>query len=230
MKNYTVTHIPKKEAIPWVCRMHYAKRKPSITNSFGLFSGLELVGVCLYGMPPAQMDINGEPLRELCRLVLAEHMSKKNILSWFVSQTFKLMPKPLLLVSFADPNYGHFGYIYQATNWIYTGLSQKGGKDGVWHMNGRGYHSRTVTEVFIRKLYQAYDSTKGMRENWYAAGGTISEPLRKHRYFMPLGNKAYKRRIVSILHKIYGELPYPKGNSSRYDTGGNVETQGRFFI
>lgn len=31
----------------------------------------------------------------------------------------------LILVSYADSAQGHHGYIYQATNWIYTGISAK---------------------------------------------------------------------------------------------------------
>lgn len=61
---------------------------------------------------------------ELNRLCVSEGLPK-NALSWFVGQTFKMLPSPLALVSFADSGQNHHGYIYQATNWIYTGLSTR---------------------------------------------------------------------------------------------------------
>jgi len=57
---------------------------------------------------------------ELNRLVIDEG-SKKNVLSFFVSQTLKKLPCPNVVVSYADTSQNHHGYIYQATNWIYTG-------------------------------------------------------------------------------------------------------------
>ena len=47
----------------------------------------------------------------------------KNCLSYFVSQCLKLLPQPMAVISYADPNVYHTGYIYQATNWYYTGTS-----------------------------------------------------------------------------------------------------------
>ena len=228
MEGYTVHTIERKDAIPWIKLKHYARRIPSITNSYGLIHNSTVVGVCTYGMPPAKMDV-GEPLRELTRLILDESEDRKNLLSWFVSSTLHLLPKPLIVVSFADPNQGHYGYIYQATNWVYTGTSQKGGKDGVWFMNGRGYHSRTITEKLIRQWYRGYDSNKGMRDNWKAAGGTISEPLTKHRYFITVGNKRDRKRLTLRLSCLYEFLPYPKGESKRYDTSAEFSKQVQMF-
>ncbi len=34
-----------------------------------------------------------------------------------------MLEKPKIIISFADPNNFHHGYIYQATNFIYTGIS-----------------------------------------------------------------------------------------------------------
>ena len=42
-----------------------------------------------------------------------------------VSKCLKLLPRPMIIVSYSDTRQGHNGYIYQATNWIYTGLPKK---------------------------------------------------------------------------------------------------------
>lgn len=136
MINYKVQPIPKKETYPWLLGKHYAGRIPSIMFSFGLYDNQKILqGVCVFGMPPCQMNYGKgifENIKintyELTRLVINENQGK-NVLSYFVSHCLELMPKPSCIVSFADPNNNHHGYIYQATNWIYTGLTQKGGKD-----------------------------------------------------------------------------------------------------
>ena len=42
-----------------------------------------------------------------------------------VGRSLRLLPKPSVVVSYADTAQGHVGYVYQAANFIYTGLSAK---------------------------------------------------------------------------------------------------------
>jgi hypothetical protein len=111
-----------------------AKRIPSISYAFGLYSEIGLVGICTYGSPCKLMNdgfciFNGDlsvPTLELNRLVVNDYL-EKNVLSYFVSQTLSLLPCPLCAVSYADIGEGHHGYIYQATNWLYTGVTEQTG-------------------------------------------------------------------------------------------------------
>ncbi len=82
---------------------------------------------------------------ELRRLVIKRGYDK-NISSWFVSKTIKYLKantETKVIVSYADPYYGHKGYIYQALNFKYIGLSgkDKGYKD---IETGKTYHSRAL--------------------------------------------------------------------------------------
>ncbi len=130
LSSFTIREIPPKLTHDWLLHKHYAHRIPgSILFAFGLYdTTMILQGVCTFGMPCVQMN-NGSCIfdnyvvrtLELSRLVINEK-SPKNSGSYFIAQCFKLLPKPLCLVSFADPNNGHHGYIYQSTNWLYTGL------------------------------------------------------------------------------------------------------------
>ena len=52
-----------------------------------------------------------------------------------------MITKPKVIVSYADTSLGHHGYIYQATNWIYTGLSAKR-KD--YKIKGLDLHSASI--------------------------------------------------------------------------------------
>jgi len=89
-----------------------------------------MVGVCTFGYPPNYNYNKGKCVfndfevltLELNRLITNDGL-EKNTLSYFVSQALGMLPKPSCVVSYSDPNHGHYGYIYQATNWIYTGHS-----------------------------------------------------------------------------------------------------------
>ncbi len=123
-----VIPIKYEECVSWLLNIHYAKRLPMISHSFGLYIDKILKGVITYGLPPSPelcKGICGEDYKhktlELNRVVLEDN--HKNYASYFISQTLKLLKKPKIIVTFADPNMNHNGYIYQATNFIYTGTS-----------------------------------------------------------------------------------------------------------
>ena len=233
-KEYRVLPCVSKETYSWILKKHYAKRIPSIMFSFGLYKNKKLMGICVLGMPPCQMNYGSGIFEnykvdtyELTRLVINDN-HESNLLSFFVSKVIKQMPKPCCLVSFADPNNFHHGYIYQATNWIYTGLTQKGGKDKQWILNNREYHAKTITIERMKEIGMSYDYTKNMTENWKDNGGQIEEnPLRKFRYLYFCGNPKQKQEMKNkLLLKI---LPYPKGDNKRYDASYQPEIQQILF-
>ena len=115
---YEVQSINSKETHEWLLHKHYAKRIPSISYAFGLLKKNTLIGVCTYGVPASNglcLGLGGikhkKKVLELNRLCVNENLNK-NALSYFVSKTFKLLPKPKILVSFADTGQNHNGYIY----------------------------------------------------------------------------------------------------------------------
>lgn len=119
----------KKLADPFILNIHYAKRKPSISFVYGLYDNEELIGICSFGMPPSPIlaeSIIGKKDKklviELNRLVLK--YNRKNEASYLVGKSINLLPKPKIIVSFADENQNHKGIVYQATNFIYTGITK----------------------------------------------------------------------------------------------------------
>lgn len=186
MINYNVKHIPSIETKEWLLHKHYAKRIPSISYAFGLYDNNILIGICTYGKPPSNalcIGVCGEEISpivyELNRLCVNDGLPK-NTLSFFVAQTFKLLPKPLVLVSYADTSQNHNGYIYQATNWIYTGLSAK--RTERYDKNNPNKHSKTVTETM------KYEDL------------SVRDRPQKHRYIMFLGNKKRKNNYYLNLN------------------------------
>lgn len=145
---YKVVSIKKELCKEWLLCKHYAKRVPSISYSFGLFKDTILVGVLTFGLPPSSTlasSICGEKYKsivlELNRLVVNEGLDK-NSLSYFVSNSISKLPKPKIIVSFSDNNMFHNGYIYQATNFIYTGKSSN---DSMYiDKDGKEFHFRNL--------------------------------------------------------------------------------------
>lgn len=226
--SFRVTPIQYIDTKEWLLRKHYAHRMPSITYAFGLYDNNKLIGVCTYGHPFSSSlkkcmgEYWGEKLLELNRLCVNDNLPK-NTLSWFVSQTFKYLPKPVPLVSYADTAYHHHGYIYQATNWIYTGLSAPFTDYMVKGMEGK--HSLSVLDTVGRSEdYGGGKSKVKMLIEKYGAENVYSvERSRKHRYFMFLGNKRQVRQMRNAL--LYKEQPYPKGDNVRYDASYIPSTQ-----
>jgi hypothetical protein len=189
--HFKVKPIDYQDCKEWFLKKHYAHRIPPIEYCFGLYDEELLIGVCSYGTP-------------------------KNTLSYFVAQTFSFMPKPIVLVSYADTSQNHNGYIYQATNWIYTGLSAKFMDymvKGMEHLHGasifdmsRGKENRVqwLKDKFGDRLY-------------------MKERPRKHRYFYFLGDKREKKQMLKELP--YSIEPYPKGDNKRYDANHQTTTQ-----
>ena len=86
---------------------------------------------------------------ELNRLVLRNN--KKNEASILVSKSLKLLPKPSIVISYADTSQNHVGYIYQATNFIYLGLSAKA-KDRVFVNGEKSKHGRHMISTDIEDI------------------------------------------------------------------------------
>ena len=211
-EKYSVMSIDRDQYKEWLKHKHYAKRIPQVSFAFGLFNSVnELIGCCTFGLPCRMMndgycifnDSYCVKTLELNRLVVNENLDK-NVLSYFVSLCLKYLPKPMCIVSYADENSGHHGYIYQATNWIYTGISKS--ESTYFDTNTNKYiHPRTIV------------GTYGSRNIDSVPDNIIidKEPTGKHRYFMFIGSKSDIRKMKKYFK--YPILPYPKGDNKRYD-------------
>jgi hypothetical protein len=208
--NYKVKSIDYQDCKEWFLKKHYAHRIPPIEFCFGLYDKDMLIGVCSYGTPVSSVlrDLfESYKLYELNRLVINENMPK-NTLSYFVSKTLNLLPKPCVLVSYADTSQNHHGYIYQATNWIYTGLSAKFMDymvKGMEHLHGAS----------IFDMSRGRENRVQYLRNKFGDRLYMKERPRKHRYFYFVGNKRQKRQMLNELP--YDIQPYPKGENKRYD-------------
>ena len=212
---YRVQSIKTEECKEWFLKKHYAKRIPNSIYTFGLYEGSLLQGVVSYGMT-ANNNLN-EIIKdikaiELNRLVINNDVDK-NALSFFVSQSLNMLPKPIVVISYADSEQGHNGYIYQATNWVYTGTSE--GKR-VYLKDGKEYHRKSAYELGINSIEEAEKR-----------GFTYYKGKPKHRYLYIIGSKKQKNKMIKQLP--WNIEPYPKGINKRYDAGYKPTTQATLF-
>lgn len=215
-----VRRIESKQTHEWLLYKHYAHRLPSISYAFGLFREGILIGVCTFGSAlPMQMrrGVCGVEHQfsvfELNRLCI-EESQPPNTLSFFVSQCLKQLP-PMIVVSYADMKMNHHGYIYQATNFLYTGISHQ---QMDWKIKGQeNRHTRAILDEF------AYSKNRPqkLKEKY---GDLLYKEMRppKHRYVYFVGDKKQKKIWRKALK--YPLQPYPKGKNDRYDAGYKPET------
>jgi len=171
----------------FILNVHYAQRMPSISYAFGLFVSGQLTGVCTFGSPASHYLCKGicgenfySEVLELNRLVLLNN--KKNEASFLISQSLKLLPKPKIIVSYADTEHEHIGTVYQATNFLFTGTT----KERTDIAGDFGKHSRHHNGDLKNRVKRSA----------------------KHRYVYFLGNKKEKMLFKSNLN--YPVYNYPK--------------------
>jgi hypothetical protein len=194
------THEAAKHAVQ---NWHYSANLPTGKMlRVGVWESGSFVGVVVYGLgatPNLLKPYGLKPIEgcELIRIALRQHQSPvSKIIAVSLKFLKKKCPGLRLVVSFADPNQGHHGGVYQASNWIYSGKTQP---DRFYRdTKGNVYHARQVSESGnIKKQF-------GRRVNRLDASKLerIIMPG-KHRYLMPLDDEM--RRQVQSLAK-----PYPK--------------------
>lgn len=205
--NYEIREIPKRDTHWLLLNVHYAKRIPPISFSYGLFRDEELKGVVTYGMPASPSlckGVAGEQWKskvlELNRLCLVDNIP--NEASRLVGASLKLLPKPLIVVSYADTNQDHVGFVYQATNFLYTGITAKRnewGVRGLEHM-----HSKAICNTVAGSEKPAMEALKEK----YGERFYYRPRSQKHRYVYICGSKTQKKQLLADLK--YPVLEYPK--------------------
>lgn len=204
--DYNIKRIPYKLAMDMVIKHHYLHRKCPCSFAFGLFDkNNEIKGVVVYGVSCSSTLLKGicgpeeaHNVYELNRLWVDDSVPK-NGESFLIANTIKQLDKEII-VSFADTSKGHVGYVYQATNFLYCGLSAKfldpkvRGKENMHHAT----YAHGMTMKQVKEVYG--------EENVYYV-----ERPRKHRYVFFNCNKRRKKELKKKLrYKIY---PYPKKES-----------------
>ena len=196
-----VGHVPFRVAKELLVRGHYLRSMPGGTRlSFGIFVGRRLTGALTLGVGPKLGHRLVEAARAedcvtLTRLWLSDEMPS-NSESRVIGVVLRALKRHTCLkfvLAYADPSVGHVGTIYQATGWLYTGLSAPMSMydlgDGVLR------HSRSL----------GYSFGSHSKRHFEASGVPIRSVTQspKHRYIRFLDPCWQRRLRVPV-------LPYPK--------------------
>ncbi|MGB0107034.1 MAG: hypothetical protein ACLPH5_00590 [Candidatus Sulfotelmatobacter sp.] len=182
--------ISKKQATELVLANHYLHRECPISWSWGIAVDGEILGVLTIGKPmwsvacglvgETKQDLERPNARwrdvyELNRLWVDDCVTDHCIESRFIGSCLRELKKVnpnLILVSYADTARGHLGVVYQATGFIYTGLSSE--FEDIT-LEGYGDHRSVPKERQGEKI--------GNRRAWADDPNAIRvERSRKHRY------------------------------------------------
>jgi hypothetical protein len=185
------------QAAKYACEnWHYSRCLPkSKLVKIGVWEE-QFIGVVIFGLgaTPYLSKPYGLTMTECCELVRIALTKHKAPVSRIMAISIKFLKKKCpgirLIVSFADANQNHHGGIYQATNWIYTGVT---GGGIFYEKDGKMVHGRTLVHGYGTR------SIETAKKHGYK----IIRSKGKHRYLMPLDDMIRDR--VKILTK-----PYPK--------------------
>ena len=190
------------EAASYACKnWHYSKSVPvPPLIKVGVWEDDIFVGVVIFSRGASSNLLRPYGLEqtegcELTRIALREHKTEvSRIIKIAIKFLKQQSPDLRLIVSFADPQYGHHGGIYQAGNWIFCGNTAKSKE--YWY-KGKRLHSRQVSE-------KGWNIQQGQKRKAIKPSECkVISTEGKHRYLMPL-DREMKKRIMHL------SKPYPK--------------------
>ena len=188
---------------PFIQKWHYSHSTKGLHTSycFGLFRegkfGMDdMIGAMIYGVPSSmegqRTDKYGNEsgkVLELNRLCCIDD-TLKNTESYFISRSLAWLRKNTpyqVVVSYADPEYGHSGVIYKASNFIHYGMS---GTDKVLMVDGKKYHRRTLRKVspYAETIRQRLED-KDPDVHW-------NKTCKKHIYIYYLDKRLKRKNVI----------------------------------
>jgi hypothetical protein len=193
--------ISRVDAKTLIVRNHYSHTLPGGTKmSFGVILNGRLLGVMTFGVGPfyGYKLVDGatpDDVVTLTRLWLSDELprnSESKVLG-VALRSLKRDTSLKFVLAYSDPAAGHLGIIYQATNWLYTGLSTATPLYDIG--DGTLHHSRSLAHQLgshsIRYLTLQGINAKAIPQS------------AKHRYIYFLDESWHSRLGVPV-------LPYPK--------------------
>lgn len=221
--DYDIKEISKEQALEMIKKYHYSNTLPKLNKHFlGFYLGDELVGVVTLGWGTRPMhtiqklfpSLGTADYFEIGRMAMTDEMprnSESQMLSQLVKWLKKFHPEIKILFTWADGMLGKVGYVYQASNFIYTG--KVGGE--MYLQDGIKIHVRQMKAVLI---------PKGVKDERLTVRPTL-EQMRElkidhfkgsqYRYIYFLCKKAERQELINEC-LVSLEMPRPKDDDLRW--------------
>lgn len=202
VRDMTVAPVSVGDVQEFAARYHYTGHNGSALWRWGLWDGPTLHGVIAYNLPTRSVCecVFGEEYFDkvwhMGRLALSDD-SPRNSESRLIGLSLKAItnqyPDVWAVLTYADPAVGHLGYVYQATNAIYTGRSDSSSVRYYIDSQGNRHGTRATS----------CRTDEALKRGW-----TLQRGETKHRYVYILGSKTQRRQRRALLK--LPVLPYPK--------------------
>ncbi len=206
VRDMTVTRVSGTDVDEFCRRWHYSNTGGSMSWRYGLWDGYTLVGVVAYNLPtmPVCESVFGPEMWDsVChmgRLVCADE-APRNVESRLIAESLRMLkkdkPQFRAVLTFAATGEGHIGYVYQATNALYCGITTP--RHYYMDQQQRRRAPKQGTNLSIGKATEL--------------GWTVHYETGKHRYIYLLGSKTERKEAMRLLR--YTPQPYPK--AARHD-------------
>jgi hypothetical protein len=209
VRDMIVAPVSNSDVTEFGNRYHYTGTGGSALWRWGLWDGPVLHGVVAYNLPtrPVCESVFGpdhfDKVWHMGRLILSEDSprnSESRLIGGSIKEIARNHANVWAILTYAATDAGHVGYVYQATNAIYTGHSSV--EDYFVDADGNIRNRRNLYEVSDRTIDQRAESI-----GWRRVKGGV-----KHRYVYILGSKTQRRQRRALLR--YPVLPYPKAVSA----------------
>jgi hypothetical protein len=183
---------------------HYSRTLPAgRLVCVGVWEDGVFVGVVIFGRGASSeigspFGLRQSEVCELTRVALGTHQAATSkIVALAVRLLRRQSPGLRLIVSYADPEHGHHGGIYQAMNWQFIGTTNR---ESLIRLNGRLFHPRTVASRYRTR------SIDWLRQYVASDAGHV-RTLPKFRYALPLDD-AMRQQLAPRVQ------PYPRRERS----------------
>ena len=196
-----------------VLAWHYSRTLPAgRLVCVGVWENGRFVGVVIFGRGASSeigspFGLRQSEVCELTRVALGPHHAPTSqIVALAVRLLRRQSPGLRLIVSYADPEHGHVGILYQSMNWAFIGTTNR---ESLIRVNGRLFHPRTVASRYRTR------SIDWLREHVAPDAGHV-RTLPKFRYALPLDN-AMRQQLAPRVRpnptrpKVAGSCSNPAG-------------------
>jgi hypothetical protein len=204
LQSIEVKPVPFAVARAIVEQHHYLHSLPGGTKLvFGSFVGDSLLGAVTLGVGPFNAPslvggASGSDCLTLTRLWLSDELprnSESKVIG-VVMRSLRKHTSIRFVLSYADPSQGHLGTIYQATNWLYTGVSEP---TPLYDLgDGHARHSRSFAHAYGSRSVRHFAS--------HGVDVKLVPQQGKHRYVYFVDPSWQPRLLVPV-------LPYPRKES-----------------
>jgi hypothetical protein len=188
---------------------HYSRSMPSgRLATIGAWEDGSFVGAVIFGRGACSeihspFGLRQSEVCELTRVALGRHVAPTSkVVALAVRLLRRQSPGLRLIVSYADPEQGHVGTLYQALSFQFLGRTNC---ESVIRLNGKVAHPRTVGSRYRTR------SIDWLREHVAVDAGHV-RTLPKLRYVLPL-DAAMREQLEARVQ------PYPKSREQSAESG-----------